>query len=169
MNNFSGVNNYNSNNSEISKLKIELKQANEIIEKQKLKISYLKNQLNNSNNININNTILIQSLQNIIKQKEQELIQLKSKNISFREKELFRMDQIMTVNFISTDSKVHFAVSCINNNTFAEIEEKLYQQFPEYRETNNRFLAQGREVLRFKTIAENKIGNGLPVTMVVPF
>jgi hypothetical protein len=30
------------------------------------------------------------------------------------------------------------------------------------------FLAQGKEVLRFKTIAENNIGNGLPVTLVVP-
>ena len=97
-----------------------------------------------------------------------ELIQLKSKNISFRTNELFRMDQIMTVNFISADSRVHFAVSCVYNNTFAEIEEKLYQKFPKYRETNNKFLAQGREVLRFKTIGENEIGNGLPVTMVVP-
>jgi hypothetical protein len=78
------------------------------------------------------------------------------------------MDQIMAVNFISSDSKIHYAVPCINNNTFAEIEEKLYQQFPEYRETNNMFLANGREVLRFKTIGENNIGNGLPVTLVVP-
>ena len=74
----------------------------------------------------------------------------------------------MTVNFISSDSKIHYAISCINNNTFAEIEEKLYQQFPEYRETNNEFLANGEQVLRFKTIKQNKIGNGLPVTMIIP-
>ena len=49
-----------------------------------------------------------------------------------------------------------------------EIEEKLYKQYPQYRETNNSFLANGTQVLRFKTIAENKIGNGLPVTLVVP-
>ena len=74
----------------------------------------------------------------------------------------------MTVNFISTDSKVHFAVSCFDYNTFAEVEEKLYKQFPEYRETNNNFIANGSEVLRFKTIKHNKIGNGLPVIMIIP-
>ena len=74
----------------------------------------------------------------------------------------------MTVNFISMDSKIHFAISCLDTDTFAEVEEKLYKQFPEYRETNNNFLANGEQVLRFKTIKENKIGNGLPVTMNIP-
>ena len=64
--------------------------------------------------------------------------------------------------------KVHFAVPCLKKNTFAEVEEKLYQQYPEYRETNNNFIANGTQVLRFKTIAENKIGTGLPVTLIVP-
>ncbi len=74
----------------------------------------------------------------------------------------------MTVNFISMDSKIHFAISCLDTDTFAEVEEKLYKQFPEYRETNNSFLANGEQVLRFKTIKENNIGNGLPVTMNIP-
>ena len=168
INNFNNTNNYNLNNSEISKLKNELKQAKETIEQQKLTISDLKNQLKKSNNIITNNSSLMQSLKNIIKQKEQELIQLKSKNIPNKSNKSFSMDQILAVNFISTDQRVHYAVPCIKNNTFAEIKEKLYQQFPEYRETNNEFLAQGRQVLRFKTIGENNIGNGLPVTMVIP-
>ena len=46
--------------------------------------------------------------------------------------------------------------------------KKLYKQYPQYRETNNNFIANGATVLRFKTIAENKIANGLPVTLVVP-
>ena len=75
---------------------------------------------------------------------------------------------MMSVNFISTDSKVHFSVPCLDINTFAEVEEKLYKQFPEYREANYNFLANGEPVLRFKTIKQNKIGNGLPVTMIIP-
>ena len=66
------------------------------------------------------------------------------------------------------DQNVHFSVGCLKTNTFAEVEEKLYKQYPEYRETNNNFIANGTQVLRFKTIAENKIGNGLPVTLIVP-
>ena len=75
---------------------------------------------------------------------------------------------MMSVNFISSDQKVHYSIPCLNNNTFAEVEEKLYKQFPEYRETNNQFLANGKEVLRFKTINDNKIGSGFPVTMIIP-
>ena len=74
----------------------------------------------------------------------------------------------MCVNFISSDQNVHYAASCLKTNTFAEIEEKLYKQYPQYRETNNSFIANGTQVLRFKTIAENKIGNGLQVTLIVP-
>ena len=66
------------------------------------------------------------------------------------------------------DQNVHYAVAAVKNNTFAEIEEKLCKQYPQYRETNNNFIANGATVLRFKTIAENKIANGLPVTLVVP-
>ena len=67
------------------------------------------------------------------------------------------------VNFISDNQNIHFAVACLKHNTFAEVEEKLYQQYPEYRETNNIFIANGAQVLRFKTIEQNKIGTGFPV------
>ncbi len=63
---------------------------------------------------------------------------------------------------------MHYAVTCIKTDIFAEVEEKLYRQYPRFRETNNSFIANGNLVLRFKTIAENRIGNGLPVTLVVP-
>ena len=75
---------------------------------------------------------------------------------------------MMCVNFISADQKVHYSIPCIPNNIFAEVEEKLYKEFPEYRETNNQFIANGKEILRFKTINDNKIGNGYPVTMIIP-
>ena len=74
----------------------------------------------------------------------------------------------MCVNFISSDKNINYAVTCLKTNTFAEIEEKLYKQYPQYRETNNNFIANGTQVLRFKTIAENKIENGFPVTLIVP-
>ena len=158
-----------SNSNEINNLKNELSKAKKIIEQQKLTINELQNKLNNNTNIinNLNNTI--NNYQNIINQKDIELNKFKEqlnnnniikKNVDF--------DDIMCVNFISSDQNVHYAVSCLKTNTFAEIEEKLYKQYPQYRETNNSFIANGTQVLRFKTIAENKIGNGLPVTLIVP-
>ena len=68
----------------------------------------------------------------------------------------------------NTDSKIHFAVPCTSNDVFAEIEEKLYKKYPEYRETNNIFLFEGRQVLRFKTIKENHLESGLLVILIVP-
>ena len=154
---------------EILDLKNELAKARKIIEQQKLTIKDLENQLNNANSNN--NNALTQSLNQIIYQKDQELnrlnIELKKINNSQNNK-LFSLDQMMSVNFISMDQVVHYSVPCIKCNTFAEIEEKLYKEYPQYRDTNNQFLANGKEVLRFKTISENNIGNGLPVTMIIP-
>ena len=124
-------------------------------------ITNLTKRLNIANN-SINN------LYNNINQKNEELYKLKSQLQSNNNKpKKIYANEIMCVNFISTDQKIHYAVPCISTDTFAEVEEKLYKEFPEYRETNNNFLANGQPVLRFKTIAENKIGKGLPVTLVV--
>ena len=161
--------NNNLKDNEILKLKDELTQAKQIIEQQKITIQNLQNQIND---INSNHNITIQNYKNIINQKEQELnnlkIQLQNNDISSNNNSLYNRRNIMAVNFISMDSKIHFAVPCIDSDIFAEVEEKLYKQFPEYRETNNSFLANGQTVLRFKTIKQNKIGNGLPVTMNIP-
>ena len=160
--------NFNSKDNEILKLKDELKQAKKIIEQQKNTIQNLQNQITD---INSNHNITIQNYKNIINQKEQELnnlkIQLQNNDISSNNS-FYNRSKMMAVNFISMDGKIHFAVPCIDSDIFAEVEEKLYKQFPEYRETNNSFLANGETVLRFKTIKENKIGNGLPVTMNIP-
>ena len=78
------------------------------------------------------------------------------------------VNDIIAVNFISMDGNVHYAIIAEKNKTFAEIEEKLYQQYPQYRETNNNFLANGTQILRFKTIGQNNIKSGIPITLVVP-
>ena len=162
MNNNMMINNNMSDNlkeREIERLRSELANAKRIIEQQKKTINYLQNELNK---YQYNN-----SLQNIIKQKELEIDNLKLQ-LKKQEKKLFDFDDIQIVNFISTDSKVHFIIKCVKNDTFAEIEEKLYREYPEYRETNNMFLANGKQILRFKTIEQNNIGNGMPVTLVAP-
>ena len=73
-----------------------------------------------------------------------------------------------TVYFTSSDQRINFAIPCVKYNTFAEVEEKLYKEYPEFRETNNIFIANGNQVLRFKTIEDNKIGNGKPVILMLP-
>ena len=72
------------------------------------------------------------------------------------------------VYFQSQDQRINYPITCLNSNVFAEIEEKLYLKFPNYIETNNIFLFEETKMLRFKTIKDNKIVNGRPVTLVTP-
>ena len=168
-----GNNNQNiiqsNNNYEINKLKNELAKANKVIEQQKLTINELQNKLNNYNNTINNLNKDINNYRNIISKKDIELnnykSQLNNTNISNNN---VNFNDIMCVHFISSDQNVHFSATCLKTNTFAEVEEKLYKQYPQYRETNNTFTANETQILRFKTIAENKLGNGIPVTLIVP-
>ena len=76
------------------------------------------------------------------------------------------MKDIIVVNFLSTDQSVRAGIPCLADDTFTEVEEKLYQTFDEYRNTNNIFLFKGNIILRFKTIRENNIKNGDTIQLI---
>ena len=95
---------------------------------QKNKIIDLQKKLDNINNVNSNYENINKNLEKIIDEKDD------SKNVFILEKDM------VSVNFISTDNILHYSIPCVNNNIFAEIEEKLYEKFPQYRETNNYLL-----------------------------
>ena len=128
-----------------------------------MKINNLENQLLNLNNIIKNNSNFIQLLQNNLQQKEIEIINLKKNS---KEQTVITREQIKTVHFILPD-QVHFSIPCIGKDIFAEAEEKSYKNFDEYRKNNNYFIIDGKQVLRFRTIDENKVGEGKPVQMIV--
>ena len=156
------LNKYKKENEEMKNIINELKNENkklnnELIKAQKI-ISNFKN--NNQQNININN------LNEIIKNKDIEInnlkLQIQNKNNNF-----VNFNDIIIVHFISTDQKINCPINCLKTDTFAEVEEKLYQKYVEYRETNNNFIAKGRVILRFKKICENNIENGDKVQLIV--
>ena len=160
----------NKNSNDSLDLKEQLNKANKTIEQLKLKIKELQDKLDNVNNSNNYNNI-INNYQNIINQKDLEINNLKTQLSNVNNKipsSKIYVDEMMSVNFISADQNIHYSVPCIKTNTFAEVEEKLYQKYPEYRETNNNFISNGGLILRFKTIDENHISNGVPITLVVP-
>ena len=95
--------------------------------------------MNNNNIIEINNLKLqLQNKNNI--------------NVNYND--------ILYVHFISTDQEINCPIKCLKTDTFASVEEKLYQKYEEYRETNNNFIAKGKVILRFKKICENHIEDG---------
>ena len=130
---------------------------NELAEAKKI-ISNIKN--NNQQNNNFSN------LNEIIRNKDIEInnlkLQLQNKNninVNFND--------IIAVHFISTDQRINYPITCLKTDTFASVEEKLYQKYEEYREKNNNFIAKGRLILRFKKICENHIENGDKIQLLV--
>ena len=83
-----------------------------------------------------------------------------------KNQKLVDFNKIMVVNFISMDQKIDCGIKCLETDTFAEVEEKLYQKYNEYRDTNNNFISNGKLVLRFKKICENGIKDGDKVQLI---
>ena len=111
-------------------------------------------------------------LQKFMKEKEEEIIKLKNEIQQTKEgnsfnKTFYTREQMIALNFLSTDSTLHYAIPCLNKDLFVDVEKKLYDKFPEYKERNNIFLSQGKAVLRFKTVGENQLESGIPIIMQV--
>ena len=106
----------------------------------------------------------IKELENNIIQKNNELNQLKVKLLNNN----IIQNKDKSVSFISSDQSIFFSIPCSGNSTFAEVEELLYREYPDLRETNNIFIANGKQILRFKTINENNAGTGRPVMLIKP-
>ena len=98
----------------------------------------------------------INNLKQIIIQKDKEINELKSKI----PKRNVNMDDIMVINFLSTDQNIRCGISCLADDTFAEVEEKLYKKFDQFRDTNNVLLFGGNIILRFKKVKENNLHDG---------
>ena len=111
-------------------------------------------------------------LEKAIKEKENEIINLKNEIEKKKENNSFNktyhsQEQMITLNFSSTDSKILYTIPCLNKDVFVDVEKKLYDKYPENKEKNINFLSQGKLVLRFKTVEENKLESGIPIVMQV--
>ena len=105
-------------------------------------------------------------MKEIIKIQKKKLDTFQVKLSKCKCKRLIDYDDIIVVNFISSDQYINCGIKCLETDTFAEVEEQLYKQYENYRDTNNNFIAKGRLVLRFKKICENGIKNGDKIQLI---
>ena len=151
---------------EITKLNSELQKY--INENKNLKLQ--NNQMNiNMQNYKINNNEIKNLKDEIINLKYQ--LDLKDNEIKYLRlkknvKPIYDINDIIVINFISGDNSINRGIKCLADETFAEAEERLYQIYDEYRNTNNIFLFKGNQILRFKKIKENKIHDGDQIQLV---
>ena len=142
-----------------NRLDNDLKKANKIIDG-----------LNKKQNEEEESKYIILSLNETIKDQEKKINELKTQlntNVNIKKSvNSFNFDDIIVVHFISMDQKINCALKCLKTDTFAEVEEKLYQKYDEYRESNNNFIANGKMILRFKKISDNNIHDGDKIQLI---
>ena len=75
-------------------------------------------------------------------------------NISFRPG-----DKIISVLFMTQGNQdiINYSMPCKSTDLFVRLEERLYQDFPKYRNVETFFMVNANRILRFKTLEENKI------------
>jgi len=155
--------------SEINLLKNELekyKKENENLKSSLVKLNKILENQKTNQVINTNNQEL-KILQDENKNLKAEINELKLKIKNDRkEEELVNINDIMVINFISTDSSVHCGIKCLPTYTFAKVEEELYKYYDDLRNYNNEFIVNATKILRFKKIKENNIHDGDIVQLI---
>ena len=171
---------------EIDDLKLELKKEKEINQKLVEKINKLENELNLekmknkefekqlinknelNNKINLESNIQekeksinkesIELFYEAIMEKDKELKELKLKLARYPF-ELMEGEKIMSIILSTVDQKIHHSIICKNKEKFNIIENKFYEAYPDYIETENFFTLNGKKINKYKTLDENNIKN----------
>ena len=145
---------------ENQKLKKKIKELEDIIIKSKEENNDMKNKLNIALKEKIN-------LENEINNKNKEIQNyiLQINNINENKGEITSIipgkEKIMVVLFMTQGNNdiINYALACKNTDLFINIEKKLYDDFPKYKNYQTYFKVDVRGILRFKTIEENGIKN----------
>ena len=69
-------------------------------------------------------------------------------------------DEIIAIYLTSVNEEIQRPISCKNTDAFSKIEEKIYNEYPKYKDYNTYFTINGNEINKFKTLEENKIKDG---------
>ena len=95
--------------------------------------------------------------------KEKELKKLKSRNIF----DLIKDEKLISIFITSLDENIQYNIICKKTEQFEEIENKLYNEYPQYRKTSNIFIFNGIRINKYKTLEENKINNNAIIILEV--
>ena len=137
----------------IKNLEYQINEKNENINKSKIKIKELEETIKNKSKDNSN-------LQKIIKLME-ELDLLKSK-LPF---ELLEKEKLMVLTFISEDENFHYSTICKNTENFARFENLIYNEYPEYSNSENIFIVHNKVINKHKSLDNNGIKNNDIITI----
>ena len=159
--------------SEINNLKQKLneeKKKNEILsnENKKLKsiITNLNNEINKLKQYEQKNRLL----QEEINKKNIEIQKYKSDNNKDFDEGITSVkpgEKIISINFVSMGNQDigHYSLVCKNTELFVRLEERLYDDFPQFKNYETYFEKNTKRIKRFKTLDENQIKNKDVITI----
>ena len=119
----------------------------------------------------MNNTIntlkdKIRNLENTINNLNVEITNYKFQVVSLKENKneitSFKPgERMIEILFMTegTQDIINYAMPCKNTDLFVRLEEKLYNDFPNYRKFDTYFMVNTKKILRFQTLDENHIKN----------
>ena len=172
------------NNNEMNNLRKELEDEKKKNKKLQDTINNLNNtinQLKQEHNTDIQKykkevTKLIEKnkeLEKLLDEKKKEINDyiFKLNNISNNE-QLFSVktgDKIIAVLFMTQGSQdiFNYTMACKTSDLFVRLEERLYHDFPKYRNYETFFMVNARRIFRFKTLEENKIKNNDIISLFI--
>ena len=132
----------------------------EVIEENKIKINKEKNELKQLKQklIDLSGDVYYTSNRRKLKDLRDDLIK-KDKEIS--ELNLYIpipiKEKLMTVTIISNDEKIHFTTTCHKKDYLSKIKELLYEQYPEYKDSDNLFYLKNKIVEENKNLENNGV------------
>ena len=70
-------------------------------------------------------------------------------------------DKIISVLFMTQGNQdiINYSMACRTTDLFSSLEERLYQDFPKYRNVDKIFMVRANRIFRDKTLEENNIKN----------
>ena len=105
----------------------------------------------------------IKSLEKELNKKNEEIQQLLSQNnnnqSNYEITSIHPGEKIMCINFVSMSNQDinNYGLVCKNTDLFIRAEERLYEDFPQFKKYETYFEANGKRIKRFQTLSENNI------------
>ena len=105
----------------------------------------------------------IKSLEKELNKKNEEIQQLLSQNNNnqgnYEITSINPGEEIMRINFVSMSNQDinNYGLVCKNTDLFIRAEERLYEDFPQFKKYETYFEANGKRIKRFQTLSENNI------------
>ena len=69
-------------------------------------------------------------------------------------------EKLISIIFASSDQTMHYSMICKNTDTISDLEKKLYNEFPNFIDSDNMFFCKGTILNKYKSFENYKIKNG---------